>query len=244
MPLSNKSPKRTTDKGTATKTRAKSPPKTEPAPLTPFVQPDASNEPTKQYASPLPSGVKQMHSLEESGIEHGLNFPRFSPNDYFAHDLFSVSSALPQMSKAQADEMVRQIEEQGQALRVAEANIGLNQQIVKAGIQYRKLEGMVVDYARVGVENGTKVIGYQTAGVNQLSAFVKHEQAREALAQQHHILTGMRGLTPLFPQEWAAKRDLKLSRIADLRNAVFQMNGKMNDDLNALSNQFQQDIEG
>ena len=236
MPLNQKSPAKTSSRKT---------PKTDPAPV---LIPETKAPSSSSSNSRMPSVISITNRtatplMDLNGVDHGLNFPAFVPNQYFATILFTDSSSLPRTTKADADCKVQSIEEKRQTLRVALANLGLNQDVVKTGTEYRKLEGLAVDYARVGMVNGTKYLQYMTAGVDQMVAHVKHDQAVEKLNQEEYVLGGMKGITPLIPIEWAAKRDLKLSRIQDLRTAVLSANVKMNGQLDLLGSNFENDLQ-
>jgi len=126
-----------------------------------------------------------------SQVNNALTFPKFNPNSYFAPDLFTDSSPLQRTTKEAADEMVQSIEEKRQTVRVATANIQLNQDVVKTGNEYLKLEGLAIDYATTGVNNETKFVNYQVAGVNKEIALNKFDQSSERLTQGQLTLAGM-----------------------------------------------------
>src|SRR4028119_2114711 len=64
-----------------------------------------------------------------SQVGNGLSFPKFDPNQYFSTDLFKDTSALERTTKETADDLVQSIEEKRQTVRVATANIQLNQDV-------------------------------------------------------------------------------------------------------------------
>lgn len=238
MPLNNKSPGKTTNRKQ----------KTDSAPGSiPEIQPQSNS--STNHSGTTSKGITSIANrtaaplMDLSGVAHGLNFPSFEPNSYFATDLFTDSSPLPRTTKAAADAMVQSIEEKRQTLRVAMANLGLNQDVVKTGTEYRKLQGLAIDYAKVGMANGTKYMQYMTAGVDQMVAHVKHDQAVERLNQEEHVLSGMRGVTPLIPVEWTAKRELKLSKIQDLKTMVLGANVKMTEQIGTLGASFESDLQ-
>jgi hypothetical protein len=235
MPLREKSPRRTSSKN----------PKTDPFPVpSPIPVLDSGGQKaTRGHGNPASLTRAATPLMDLSGVSHGLTFPQFNANQYFAQDLFTDSSALPRTTKTAADAMVQSIEEKRQSLRIAMANIGLNQDVTKTATEQRKLEGMVIDYAKVGMVNGTKYLQLQTAGTDQMTAQVKYEQAIERLNQEEFILTGMRGITPLISVEWSARRELKLSKIQDLKTAVLRASAKMDGQLDALASDFQNDVQ-
>ncbi len=118
--------------------------------------------------------------------------------------------------------MLQSIEEKRHTVAVANANIKLNQDVVRAGNEYQKLEGMAIDYATTGVNNATKFITYQTAQENQQIADVNYQQANERLTQGRAVLSGMRAITPLIVLEWQERKALKESQVASLRIASTQ----------------------
>lgn len=178
-----------------------------------------------------------------SQVSHGLSLPEFDCNNYFAPDLFSDSSSLPRTTKEQADEWIQGIEEKRQTVRVATANIQLNQDVVKAGNEYRKLEGFAIDYATTQQNNATKFVNYQTAGVNTDIALNKFAQANERLIQGQKTLTGMQSITPLIDQEWEARRSLKNSQISSLKIEATKAREALEPKLMQLSESFRQELD-
>lgn len=210
--------------------------------FTPAPNPDRTGS-TSNPDRPARIDVPAPTQLTSIGtISHGLNFPVFDANQYFASDLFSDSAPLQRTTKQEADRLVESIGEKRQTLRVAMENIAYNQDVVKAATSYRKLEGMAIDYATVLVNNQTKYVNYQTAGVNQQLANVKLQTAQEKLTQESKVLTGVRSMTELVDQEWEARRKLKLSRIADLKQLVLTANAEMERQVNQLSTDFTTDL--
>ena len=178
-----------------------------------------------------------------SQVNNTLTFPKFDPNSYFAPDLFTDSSPLNRTTKEQADEMVQSIEEKRQTVRVATANIQLNQDIVKAGNEYLKLEGLAIDYATTGVNNETKFVNYQVAGFNKEIALNKFDQAGERLTQGQLTLAGMQSITPLISQEWEARKSLKLSQISSLKIEATKAKEALEPKMMQLSQNFRQELE-
>lgn len=176
-------------------------------------------------------------------VNNGLTFPKFDPNSYFATDLFKDTSGLERTTKENADELVQSIEEKRQTVRVAVANIQLNQDVVKAGNEYQKLEGLAIDYATTGVNNETKFVNYQTAGVNKEIALNKFDQAGERLTQGQLTLAGMQSLTPLITQEWEQRRALKLSQISSLKIEATKAKEALEPKMMQLSQNFRQELE-
>jgi hypothetical protein len=140
-----------------TKTSKRKLPKTEPAPTPPTAtqthQPQLQTTNTRAIA---PSSRQVMPLYSTAQVAHNLNLPEFNPDHYFAKNLFTVSSPLPRTTKSEADRMVQEIEEQRQTVRVVQANLGLNRDIVKAGSEQQKLVGDVIDYGTIGMRNQTK----------------------------------------------------------------------------------------
>jgi hypothetical protein len=178
-----------------------------------------------------------------SQVNNTLTFPKFDPNSYFAPDLFTDSSPLNRTTKEQADEMVQSIEEKRQTVRVATANIQLNQDVVRAGNEYLKLEGLAIDYATTGVNNETKFVNYQVAGVNKEIALNKFDQASERLTQGQLTLAGMQSVTPLISQEWEARKSLKLSQISSLKIEATKAKEALEPKMMQLSQNFRQELE-
>ncbi len=178
-----------------------------------------------------------------SQVNNTLSFPKFDPNSYFAPDLFTDSSPLTRTTKESADEMVQSIEEKRQTVRVATANIQLNQDIVKAGNEYLKLEGLAIDYATTGVNNETKFVNFQVAGVNKEIALNKFDQATERLTQGQLTLAGMQSITPLISQEWEARKSLKLSQISSLKIEATKAKEALEPKMMQLSQNFRQELE-
>jgi hypothetical protein len=178
-----------------------------------------------------------------SQVGNVLSFPKFDPNTYFATDLFTDSSPLERTTKEDADAMVQSIEEKRQTVRVATANIQLNQDIVRGGNEYLKLEGLAIDYATTGVNNETKFVNYQVAGVNKEIAINKFDQASERLTQGQLTLAGMQSVTPLISQEWDARKSLKLSQISSLKIEATKAKEALEPKMMQLSQNFRQELE-
>lgn len=178
-----------------------------------------------------------------SQVGNRLVFPKFDPNTYFATDLFKDTSALERTTKENADELVQSIEEKRQTVRVAVANIQLNQDVVKAGNEYLKLEGLAIDYATTGINNETKFVNYQVAGSNKNIALNKFDQTNERLVQGQATLTGMRSLTPLISDEWQARKSLKLSQISSLKIEATKAKEALEPKMTQLSQNFKQELE-
>lgn len=178
-----------------------------------------------------------------SQVNNTLSFPKFDPNSYFATDLFKDTSPLERTTKETADELVQSIEEKRQTVRVATANVQLNQDIVKAGNEYLKLEGFAIDYATTGVNNETKFVNYQVAGVNKEIALNKFDQAAERLTQGQLTLAGMQSITPLISQEWEQRRNLKLSQISSLKIEATKAKEALEPKMMQLSQNFRQELE-
>jgi hypothetical protein len=176
-------------------------------------------------------------------IDHGLTLPTFEPNSHFATDLFSNSSSLNETSKEDADKVVESIEKKRNTLRIVAANIGLNQDVVKVATDYRKLEGLVIDYATIGVNNQTKYINFQTAGVNKDIAANKFEQANERLLQGEKTLSGMRRITALIDSEWDERVSLKKSQISSLKISATEAKQALEPKLLQISESFRQDLD-
>lgn len=218
--------------------------KTEPAPAPTATEPsllDRALDAVQGNESTTTSNPK-LRLQGTAGINHGLNLPVFDPNQYFASNLFTDSSRLERTTKQKADQMVESIAEKRQTLRIAQENIGLDQDLVRTASDHRKLEGMAIDYASVLVQNQTKYLNYQIAGVNQQVSGVKLQTAQEKLTQESKTFAGVRSMTALIDAEWEQRRALKLSRISDLKQAVLTANAQMDQRLNQLSNEFNNDL--
>lgn len=178
-----------------------------------------------------------------SQVPHGLTFPTFDPNKYFASDLFSNSSSLQETEKEDADKAVESIEKKRHTLRIVGANIALNTDIVKTATDFRKFEGYVIDYATVGVNNETKFINYQTAEGNRDIANNRFEQTQERLTQGQKVLQGMKSITPLIDEEWQARKSLKQSQIKSLEVAAIQAKEALEPKLLQISQDFRQELD-
>ena len=185
--------------------------------------------------------VQSYSSLSQ--VNNALTFPKFDPNAYFATDLFKDTSKLERTTKETADELVQSVEEKRQTVRVAIANLQLNQDVVKAGNEYLKLEGLAIDYATTGVNNETKFVNYQIAGVNKEIALNKLDQVSERLTQGQLTLAGMQAITPLISQEWESRKALKVSQISSLKIEVTKAREALEPKMSQLSLNFKQELE-
>lgn len=189
---------------------------------------NATNKAVLEGASEQPltyTGIEQ--------VAHGLSFQSFDPNSYFPSDLFNDTSSLEAISKEEADVAVHSIEGKRQRMRIVLANQGLMQDIIKGGMEHRKIEGLAIDFDKLRIDNETKFIGWQTAGLNRDIAANKWMQTRERLIQGQKTLTGMRGLTALIDQEWEARKQLKVSSINDLKTKALRGSSAMDAKLSA-----------
>lgn len=185
--------------------------------------------------TPLAGGNSVSANFSMGEVEHGLSYPEFDPNAHFANDLFTDSSPLQRTSKVDADAACASIEEKRQTLRIAQANIALNQDVAITGVAFQKFLGSVIDYGTAKVNNHSKFIGYRTAQTNLQTAQVKLGQAQERLIQEQVILDGMVEMTPLIREEWEQKKALKASRIQDLKQSVFEANAKLDGEIRQLA---------
>jgi len=221
------------------------PPKVETLPLPPqetTVEPVNGRSDNAQLVPQQPVASQQFQSKAETyngltQIPHGLTIPSFDPNNHFASDLATDSSSLQVTSKVDADSIVQNIEGKRQTVRVMVANIGLNTDVVKAGNDFKKFEGAVIDYATTGVNNETKYVNYQVAGINKTIALNKLDQTNEKLFQGQAVLTGMRAITPLITEEWQARKSLKVSAINDLKTKAMRGSSQMDNQLEQQANQ-------
>lgn len=177
-----------------------------------------------------------------SQVPHGLSFPSFEADSYFAKDLFTNSSPLNETEKEDADKAVESIEKKRQTLRIVGANIALNTDVVKTANDYRKFEGAVIDYATTWVNNEIKFLGYQTAEVNRDIATNRFDQAQERLTQGQKVLAGMQSITPLIDDEWEQRRSLKQSQINSLKVAATQAREALEPKLLQLSQNFREEL--
>lgn len=226
--------------------RPPKPPKSDPVPEVK----DSPVTPTQQTQQETQLTVKVTRVREQplafKGLEqvnNSLTFSRFDPNSYFATDLFKDTSKLERTTKENADELVQSIEEKRQTVRIATANLQLNQDVVRAGNEYLKLEGLAIDYATTGVNNETKFVNYQVAGVNKDIALNKLDQSYERLAQGQATLAGMQSITPLISQEWEQRKNLKLSQISSLKIEATKAREALEPKMMQLSQNFRQELE-
>jgi hypothetical protein len=234
MPLSNKQPRKTRDRA-----RGNNLPSVTDRPFT--TSPFGGDDPEVNIHLTNKRTVTQLRTL--SKINHGLKFPDFDPNTYFAANLFSDSSSLPRTTKDKADEALQSIEEKRLTMKVVQANIGLNQDVVRAGTAMQTLSGLAIDYAKTRIDNQTKYIGFQTAGVRQQIAQAKFDQAQEQLTQEEYAYNGMQLITPLVRDEWVARVQLKKSKISDLKVAALRASAAMEATLSQMEGDFRQDLQ-
>ena len=191
--------------------------------------------PAQPTVPPERQGLSKPAEFRISEVEHGLSYPEFNANDWFAQDLTTDSSSLEGTDVVDADAAVASIERKRQTLRVVQSNIALNTDLVKTATAQEKFVGNVIDYATARVGNHAKFINYQTAGINVNIAQTKYQQANERLNQEAIALNGMAQLTPLIREEWEEKKALKQSRIAALKQSAMAASANLDADLKQLS---------
>jgi hypothetical protein len=233
--------------GSRKRTPAKAPktPETDSTPTSPSALAPTSTPAQKSQESPTVTASPPAKAESYTGltqVPHGLNIPSFDPNTYFAGDLFANSSKLQETSKEEADKAVESIEKKRHTLRIVGANIALNTDVVRIGNDYRKFEGAVIDFATTGINNETKFVNYQIAGVNKDIAINKFDQTQERLAQGQKTLAGIQSITPLIDAEWAARRSLKQSQIKSLEVAAIQAKEALEPKLMQISQDFRQEL--
>lgn len=194
----------------------------------------------QQTSTTSQSTAKPLKYTGIQQIEHGLSFSTFDPNSYFPSDVFNDTSALTTATKEDADKAVHSIEGKRQRMRIVLANQGLMQDIIKGGMEERKIEGLAIDYDALKINNETKFINWQVAGLNRDIASNKWEQTKEKLLQGEKTLAGMRTITPLIDEEWLARKALKQSSINDLKTKALRgssaMDAKLQQVIDVISN--------
>ena len=236
MPLETKTPTKS-PRGGSGRGRGKNPaPTWTPAPTS------APLAPRRNSGNGL-GEVTHFRAENLSEIQHGLQFPTFDTNQYFASDLFSDSSSLQRTSREDADAALESIGEKRNTMEVVSANLDLNTDVLNAGIKFQKFVGKVIDYGKILVDNQTRFINYQTAGVHQMEAQVNLEQAHESLSQADIALRGMQNMTVLVEEEWVARQDLKKSQVNALRIGASRANAQVQAGLSQLKSDFRNDLQ-
>lgn len=170
-------------------------------------------------------------SFDLNTVSHDLNVPEFDVNGSIADNLYEQSSTLPETEKDVADQMVDGIKKQRQTMRIVQENIGLNTDVVRAGIAQQKFYGTVVDYGTERIKLADRYVKYQTAGVNLAASQYGLSQAEEKLYQGQLNLTALEAETELLKEELIQKNALKTSRVADLRSAVYDVSANLDQTL-------------
>ncbi len=201
---------------------------------------NGAKQPSNTIVAPI-QRAKAYTGLSQ--IPHGLKLPTFDPNTYFTPDLFADSSSLPRISKESADELIQSIEEKRHSIRIVSANLTLNQDLIRAGNEKQKLEGLAIDYATTGINNESKFVNYQTAEVNRDIAENRFDQAQERLTQGKATLVGMQSITPLITDEWEQRKSLKLSQISSLKIEATKAKEALEPKLLQLSESFRQELD-
>jgi hypothetical protein len=226
------------------------PPKTESV-----LQPDLIPETISDTTQPLlgsSQSISQSTQTKQQPVEysavtqvpHGLTFTTFAPNSYFPTDIFTDSSSLNSISKETADAAIHSIGGKREQMRVILANQGLMQDIIKGGMENRKIEGLSIDYDSLRITNETKFINWQTNGINKNIAINKWQQTNEKLIQGQAVLIGMQAITPLITEEWQARKALKQSSINDLKTKAMKGSSAMDAKLaNFIDNMTSNDYE-
>jgi len=161
--------------------------------------------------------------IDLKGTGHGISYPKYDANQYIAPDLFSDSSNAPRMSDAESAEALASIAEKENALKVADANIGLNTLAVGVADSHAKFEGKLIDFATTQVQNAAKLIGYQTAeiardtaAVQRDTAGIKLEISQQKLEQERLNLAGESEATARLADEWERKKQIQSQRLQAL----------------------------
>jgi hypothetical protein len=175
----------------------------------------------------LTQSGKTKREIKQHDAYGGLTLTTFNPEQYLASDLFTDSSTLSRTTKAQADAMVESIQEKRETLRVVGANLDLNTDVLKTGTKSEKMTQSAIDYGIAKVGTDTKLVQFETAGVQYEIALTKLDQTSEKLTHEQVTLEGLRNETDQRKRFWQEKYNLGESRIKQVQLAKYQLDMKI-----------------
>ncbi len=142
---------------------------------------------------------------EATAIAQKLGINLLNPGELLGSDPYKADGNIPKMTAKDANEQLRALQLQSNALDVRLAKTDLQRKVVKVVDSTAKLIGDAVKYATTQIEVGQLVVENQIADVKYQTAQSKLRQTEEYLQQQQDATQGTVQLTSVLRQQWTLK---------------------------------------
>jgi hypothetical protein len=178
----------------------------------------------KHTTIPTPQPTTTALNFDSFG---GLKLTTFTPDSYLANDLFSNSSPLPETNQQDADKICESVEKKKQTLRVVNANLELNSELLKIGAKNEKMLQSGIDYGTAKINTEIKLTQFENAKQQHQITLTKLAQTTEKLEHENITLEGLKQETDQRRRFWQEKLDLGESRIKQVQLAKYQLDAKI-----------------
>ncbi len=142
---------------------------------------------------------------EATAIAQKLGINLLNPGELLGTDSYKADGNIPKMTAKEANEQLKALQLQSNALDVRLAKTDLQRKVIKVSDSTAKLIGDAVKYATTQIEVGQLVVENQIADVKYQTAQSKLRQTEEHLQQQQDATQGTVQLTSALRQQWTLK---------------------------------------
>jgi hypothetical protein len=179
---------------------------------------------TNNATIPTPQPTTTALNFDSFG---GLKLTTFTPDSYLANNLFENSSPLPETNQQDADKICESVEKKKQTLRVVNANLELNSELLKIGAKNEKMLQSGIDYGTAKINTEIKLTQFENAKQQHQIALTKLAQTNEKLEHENVTLEGLKQETDQRRLFWQEKHALGESRIKQVQLAKYQLDAKI-----------------
>jgi hypothetical protein len=187
-------------------------------------QPDKPTDKPKNTTIPTPPPTTTVINFDSFG---GLKLTTFTPDSYLANNLFENSSPLPETNQQDADKICESVERKKQTLRVVNANLELNSELLKIGVKNEKMLQSGIDYGTAKINTEIKLTQFENAKQQHQITLTKLAQTKEKLEHENVTLEGLKLETDQRRRFWQEKHALGESRIKQVQLAKYQLDAKI-----------------
>ncbi|BAY73579.1 hypothetical protein NIES23_64310 (plasmid) [Trichormus variabilis NIES-23] len=166
------------------------------------------------------SNQSYQSALELAGK---LGVATFNPAEHLGTDPYKADSNIPQMTGKEANQHLKIIQQQTNALEVRQAKTELNRKVFKVADSTAKLVQDAVKYATTQIEVGMTFLENQIADTRYQTVQSKLRQQEEYLQQQQNATLGTIALTN--PLRERTELQLELAQ-AENERLKLQIEGK------------------
>lgn len=138
-------------------------------------------------------------------------------------DLTTDSSTLKRTGDAETKQALESIHEKRNTVAIVRANIGLMSDLIKAATDYRKVEGLVIDYRTVEIDNETKMVKQEISRVRLDKEGVRLQGEKHLMDQETVKTTAIGEMTALVSEEWEQRKALARAKVDALKQSAEKM---------------------